>query len=1078
MGFCKRCGDIVNGDRCSKCGGTVVSAALRWNPGASSNTQASDSRNEWATSFERRFLPKAQADPPKPSTVVTRPLVSRTPAILSAFKDAASTPSTNAPRPNIVRSKAPVSDKATYAPSKAPVIPRTPSPLKNFANSYLNPDSPDPSIVLKPDAAGGNSLAKVYGSVLQPVSTIASFVCSACDTPFLPDATIYPNPDDPKVYFCSSCFSKNGGSRGACDACGQEVLRLKVEGGFVENDGRVWHTGCFKCEGCGRDISTRPMVDVLGRPCCEDCFDGCLKRGNKAASAKSSRNPSPASKAVRGRLGTPNSRADSSTGLASPGLKKSTSHGDDLAQANSVVEELAKRIGASPHRSPTREGTNLPSEAERPSPALVRSVASRLAALTADMSLSATRQARERDDDSNISQRFPAADFTAPPPALALPPLSHSSSSSSLQSSSSSRQTVNDGSNNTPTNTRREKVADNSRSSPRPNLNTAISGLLTPGSTPTQSPTRSPPSRTISITSPPATVSKIPSLRGRNSLSLASPPPKKDRGAPVGEIFSTPPRQPSTSSKPHTPSRIPSISSPHAKPTPPTSSPVINKGTSPAATRSFKGNRPSITIPNPVQESESDAKCEKCATQLFSMVNGRTKIVNVPPPPGDEGGVTQSYHADCFRCDACDGVFVDQEGAAGFVRFDGGVRHIECTPGDRLKTIKHASLDEIPPLRESIDAGRRKSVWDSPASSSSSIPRPGFGAHRRSSASIASLSTSANAGPATDTPVATPRFGSATACPGCRMTVSPMERGIVPGPGATKWHAACLVCGGRRNALSKRSSATWTGLDESVAKSPGCAKKLDSAAKGDLTEGVMWCRDCWDKTRAAGGGGNSVASPLLSPSVSSSSMGGIFPSSSSSSRSNGAAPVMGSTTMARQMTRGSGATSPLRRHLKLPAPSTGTIVEGDVLTEFDERDEVASITGRRPKSVAGQYPSGRSTSPFKFPGMGGGDRSVTPLVRPQSSGSGQFKSPSPVRRQYTGTTASGGDEAEPVAIQYTGGGVPVTRQLATRRPKSVVGMNRSVGSQKSIDAGRGMFLVRQMTGQSQAQVVSSVGDDG
>ncbi|KAF8475430.1 hypothetical protein JB92DRAFT_2770334, partial [Gautieria morchelliformis] len=72
-----------------------------------------------------------------------------------------------------------------------------------------------------------------------------------------------------------------------------------------------------------------------------------------------------------------------------------------------------------------------------------------------------------------------------------------------------------------------------------------------------------------------------------------------------------------------------------------------------------------------------------------------------------------------------------------------------------------------------------------------------------------------------------PRFGGSESCPGCRRAVSLMEYGVVPGPQNTRWHAVCLVCGGKGAKLPR----------------PGCGKKLDSAAKTDHDGGV-WCREC------------------------------------------------------------------------------------------------------------------------------------------------------------------------------------------------------------------------------------------
>lgn len=75
---------------------------------------------------------------------------------------------------------------------------------------------------------------------------------------------------------------------------------------------------------------------------------------------------------------------------------------------------------------------------------------------------------------------------------------------------------------------------------------------------------------------------------------------------------------------------------------------------------------------------------------------------------------------------------------------------------------------------------------------------------------------------------------------------------------------------------------------------------------------------------------------------------------------------------------------------------------------------------------------------------GGGERATSPL-RMNLSGGGT-RSISPIRRPPVSTGGAG------VARQFTGDGVPVTRP----RPKSVVGHRGGEG--------RGMFLVRQMTG--------------
>ena len=80
-----------------------------------------------------------------------------------------------------------------------------------------------------------------------------------------------------------------------------------------------------------------------------------------------------------------------------------------------------------------------------------------------------------------------------------------------------------------------------------------------------------------------------------------------------------------------------------------------------------------------------------------------------------------------------------------------------------------------------------------------------------------------------------PRFGTSTPCPGCSQSVSPMERGVVPGPHGQRWHSSCLVCGGRQ--AKGRGGRRINGQ-------PGCGKQLDSSAKRDASTGGIWCRDC------------------------------------------------------------------------------------------------------------------------------------------------------------------------------------------------------------------------------------------
>ncbi|TFY52613.1 hypothetical protein EVJ58_g9913 [Rhodofomes roseus] len=269
----RRCGDIVVGPRC-KCGGTAVAPVVKWDQGEGKP------QDRWSRTYVTR-----EKSPTRP----VRETVDDTPP-------STSTGSRRFPRP---ASSITLGSRVSAHIANA-TIPRPPSPLKHSSSA----DSPSSSAAA---AAGilpnpnGSELAKVYGSVLQPKETLDSFHCALCSTSFPPDATIYPDPStlsstgaaltpgNNTRFLCRPCFVDNGGSKGDCPACYRPVLILKSEGGFVENSGRVWHKKCFQCEGCGKDIGDTPMVDLLGKPCCADCFDTCLTRSNRNTPQKPGR---------------------------------------------------------------------------------------------------------------------------------------------------------------------------------------------------------------------------------------------------------------------------------------------------------------------------------------------------------------------------------------------------------------------------------------------------------------------------------------------------------------------------------------------------------------------------------------------------------------------------------------------------------------------------------------------------------------------------------------------------------------------------------------------------------------------
>jgi hypothetical protein len=201
------------------------------------------------------------------------------------------------PRPNSISSGASptlnnrVSGHITLATRQSS---RPPSPLK-FSTTI--PDSE--SDILPSFLPHEPTLSKVYGSVLQPTESLTLHSCAICSAVFPPDATIYPNPGDSDLnsFLCRPCFTENGGSKGICPSCSKPVLTLKSDGGFIQSTDKYWHKQCFNCTGCFKNLGESPLVDLLGRPSCADCFDNCLNRDpttpKKARSSSNNNSPIP-----------------------------------------------------------------------------------------------------------------------------------------------------------------------------------------------------------------------------------------------------------------------------------------------------------------------------------------------------------------------------------------------------------------------------------------------------------------------------------------------------------------------------------------------------------------------------------------------------------------------------------------------------------------------------------------------------------------------------------------------------------------------------------------------------------------
>ncbi|KAG1801477.1 uncharacterized protein HD556DRAFT_1285773 [Suillus plorans] len=901
MGFCRRCGNIVIGERC-KCGGTAVAPVVQW---ATSKEPAADRWSQTYVSRERSPIrPPSRAQPFNSDS--TFPTASE-----SVIPDASSSPLERLPRKySAIDISSPFGNRASVHIGSSTSRPA--SPLKHSVSlSNIHHEAP-PSPTTISAAAGvlpspyAPELSKAYGSVLQPKESLASYCCAICSAEFPPDATIYPDPFAPAIdtdrFLCRQCFVKHGGSKGDCPSCDRPVLIVKSEGGFVETSGRVWHKRCFRCDGCHKNIGDAPMVDLVGRPSCADCFESCLQRDNTPSKPHQSPGIERIERSHVGRF-----RRDSTSWQGSPAI-------DELEQrlgimksreGSPVMEELTARLNAVLNRTPSKDASPTPS------------------ALGASMSrYTNTNYRGESPIPGRISERNLDAGERRTIPSTTIrervetPEMNGSSPSSGRPSAEAIEEM-------------KSRFLPQSPSSPGSRTNASIACSSSSPSFYNNSPVGKP-----------LEGSRIPfSRRSRGSPALRSV-------ASTSSLSS--PRLSWAPSTPELMSDMSDITTEASSPSSPLpfSPPARHVGIFGNGNTLYSPDKPSdsvesehdtrevnsTTTPKPVEQALNrlsisstiltpDSLCAKCGGSLSTS---RTAGRFVTVPDANTTGPPKTYHPECFRCVMCDGPFkVSGIGQAVFARGEGGACHVEVS-------LMHSLIYTI----------------DSPRPTASSAAKT---VTRASMAAITTpysssrLERSAPRPSAPAVPTTPPRFGSSTTCPACSKSVSPMEMGVVPGPQGSRWHASCLVCGGKGANKGRRDKSQ-----------PGCGKKLDSAAKRDIDGGV-WCRECL----------------LLLP-------------------------------------------------LDLRNPQADSPI----------KPLVVSLTGR---SV-------------------GGGTSTSRAVQPQFTGT-------TIARQFTGLR--GGDAA--LARQLTGGGLSPTKQLGTAtprpRPKSVIGMR----SGKSVDEGRGMFLVRQMT---------------
>ncbi|KAA1468175.1 hypothetical protein DENSPDRAFT_833390 [Dentipellis sp. KUC8613] len=897
MGFCRRCGDIVVGPKC-KCGGTAVAPVLQWNQRESKDSVS----DRWSRTYVSR---------------------EKSPTRSSATPSTETPPPASVPARRFPASAAPLGHGVS-AHIRSVTSSRPTSPLKH-SSSFLNDPPPAADILPSPYTS---ELSKVYGSILQPKESLATYHCHVCSTPFPPDATIYPDPADNsgERFMCRACFTVNGGSKGDCPACHRPVLILKSEGGFVENAGKVWHKKCFSCSGCGKAIGDTPMVDLLGQPSCIDCFDTCLQRRDKPnktsptraeqrpnirtsmdfnAERRQSREGSPTIEELEHKFGILKSRdstpakektpmatssspmrqhtdAESSPrvpGLGQTSVLNSSSNYTEISPAKSVTDQgspVARRSYAGGSPDPSRYRDRQPNTSPKPTQDAIDQMKKRFLQQT-----------------SSPSSADTSSDLSSPTPSKA------------RVSTPTSRIPI-----------RTPRASDASTVDTRSLVSSYLRDM----------------DAASSIYSVPSTPDLMSDTSDVTTQSSGSSPPPSFSPPQHDDVFFSSARSSASTD----------FSDGFRVSTNITGETLVSNDSFSSTPSSTTAVSRTVELHHPGSHPDPNAKCAKCLLPLFSTKFGG-RYVTVPEPSSSRTP-PKTYHTQCFRCRICKGVFEEKErGQAVFVRGVRGACHLDCAPPEKATTTRTPTKSTyIPPAIARVDTGTPKQTAG--ASTTPSSPYTSS----RYTIPLASVQT---------TSTAAPRFGSSTSCPGCHRAVSPMERGVVPGPQGTKWHATCLVCGGMeakgRNGRRKDGKA-------------GCGKKLDSSAKSDVN-GHVWCRDC---------------------------------------------------------------TSLLPMSLRSPPPSATT--PAPLKPSHTGTSNVSSGPFSR---IAPQH-TGGTTIARQFTGLSGG---MDELTR-QMTGGGL----SPTR-QLTSSPTKG------LGRQYTGGSSAATRP----RPKSVIGIR---------DEGRGMFLVRQMTG--------------
>ncbi|KAF9015296.1 hypothetical protein BDQ17DRAFT_1295007, partial [Cyathus striatus] len=634
------------------------------------------------------------------------------------------------------------------------------------------------------------TLSKVYGSLLQPKESLSTHSCALCLVAFPPDATIYPDPSEDDFnsdrFLCRQCYISNGGSKGACALCSKPVLTLKSDGGFIHAAGKYWHKQCFNCDGCSVNVSDSPMVDLFGRPSCLDCFETCLKRDSGAPPKSSTTKPEARSNLGGMKANVTNTKfRESSPGIEELeqrlGIVKARQGSPALEELSQRLNIIGKEIGTrqSPSSSPTRS-------ARCSLPSRVETVQSAIfnpgvktRRLEQSLTTSPTTTIAVNDEDSHVTS-YPI------PTQAAIEEMKQRFLKSSIHSSSLSSSGQSISHRIAPLRTSRSVTSLRSCASFEHSSNGSITSS----------------SSDHLITDLLSDMSGVDTSPGRSR--------GKSLEYNIDRYFSNE----SSSVK---------LSS------------VTSQGSHAEDDSSSTFHFSSVS-PSKLSNHLAQTSCGRCGGILNPGRYGGRYIVAYRGANANDGG--DAYHPDCFRCVGCGNTFQDDgEGKTVFTQTcDGQPCHIQCAPTETIPMRKPINPGMLRQRKESKSVLSHSSI-----SSFQTCPHPP--SKPSSTYSVSSSRYERSAFALSTVPGNSSRFGSRTACPGCNKPVSPMEFGVVPGPQSTRWHAVCLVCGGKKETPKGPAWILNRGKECNKKAEPGCGKKLDSAARIDH-EGRVWCREC------------------------------------------------------------------------------------------------------------------------------------------------------------------------------------------------------------------------------------------